>query len=174
MEAECEFDLRYSRPILPIMRRVNNKTDESFQRLQQHRREQNEANSRLNNKSKEVGEEIHKGLWASMYQQYLITRINDTREAKIAFSVVFAEDMPDITHLSVNDNEDASSSTNGDLSSTSMHAFVTPFDPLSTDLQLDILEQRKRDARISTKATLDNVNSLIDVLTLGKTTLFPL
>ena len=170
MEAKCEFDLRYSRPILPIMRRVSNKADESFERRQQHRREENKANSRLNNKSKEVGDEIYKRLWASRYQQYLTKRISDTREAGIAF----VGDMPEIAHLSVNDNEDASSLTKVNPFITSADASFTPFDHLPIDLQIDILEQRQRDVCIGTNLIWENVSSLIDVLTLGMTILFPL
>jgi hypothetical protein len=82
-----------------------------------------------------------------------MTRINDESEVAIAFSVVFATDppdTPDITRLSIKDN-----------------ASTIPFDHLAADIQLNILEQRSRDVRISTDIIRDSVKKLVDVLASG-------
>jgi hypothetical protein len=165
------FDLRYSRPTPPlgvVTKAVrfsgSNETDEMLlQREQRYpeedrqRDEQSKINEILNKKSRQVGEEIHKRLWPLIYLQYLINRISDTRQVKIDF-----DNLPDIESLSVSGSQDPSSASTKAVDNT-------PFDKLSINIQMDILEQRQKDARIGMQAAWASLSRLIDLLTSGIT-----
>lgn len=157
MALNGEFDLWYSRPTRDEAVRLDgsDETDESFNDRRQCIQERNKVNSLLNIKSKQVGEGIHNRLWPSMYLQYLVKQVNNKSEVKIVFS-----DLPDIGHLSTNDREV--------YSSASAEVFDAHLSELSLELQINLLEQRQRDACIGTEVAWATLNYLTRALTTGK------
>jgi hypothetical protein len=152
-----KYGLRYNRPTRrqPFPFEDSSETIEIFTQRKNENREEMAANRRLNDISKQVREEIDTRLWATMYFQYLIERIHTTALVHIDFS-----DLPNLENLSLSD-ENPSPSPRGEL-------IQQPFEDLSLDLQIQILNRRLLDACIGAEAIWATLNELVGKLTSGK------
>jgi hypothetical protein len=131
MPAQMRYGLWCNRP---TSRQVisfddSSETIECFNQRKNETREEMAANRRLNDRSKEVREEIDTRLWATTYLQYLMERIHTTAPVHIDFS-----DLPNLQNLSLSD-EIPSLSPRGE-------PIQQPFGDLSLDLQIQILDRR--------------------------------
>lgn len=155
MPPNAKFGLCRNRPEGVIAFRFTDKgeTDAGFIQRKQETREKNNANRLLNAKSKEVDEEIHDCLWATMYLHYLVERVHRSDRVLIEFS-----DLPDLQSLSIIDNEPRTASP------------APVFDRQPYELQIQVLDLRLKDVRISTEPIRATLKTLIYQLTFGKRT----
>ncbi|KAF7551837.1 hypothetical protein G7046_g7602 [Stylonectria norvegica] len=171
MPSKGKFGLwtdRWPFAIMPIHIGVKNDGGSAQQREDAEKRKT--IRRELNAKSEEVREEIETRLWASMYLQYLVKRINATERVRIDLSDrdriessdrvrIESSDLPDIQSLRVSDEGH----------SPSVDDARGRFQELPLEIQRYVLEQRRKDARIGTEATWVTLDMLIHQLTSGIT-----
>ncbi len=133
----------------------SSETEEDILLRDQRLQEKNKTNRRLNNLSKGVRRELNEREWASVYLEHLAGRVNEDAEVRIEF-----HNMPDTGSLSVDDNRDLYAS--GDAEE--LHEQKSR---ATTDLQLSILQQRRRDAKIGQERAWRTLECLAHKLALG-------
>lgn len=155
MPSQGRFGLWYNRRPnwRPVRLAGSSESDESFSQRKHKAEVENTANRRLEKLSKEVREEIDTRLWATMYLQYLVKRIHITALARIEFT-----DLPNVGDLSLTEKMPTPSPE---------EHLEPPFQDLSVEIQLQILERRLEDARIGAKAIWATLDELTVALISG-------
>lgn len=156
MPSHGKFGLWHNRPTNRELVRFDDdsESDESFCQRRNKANAEKTANHRLNELNRKVREEIDTRLWATMYLQYVVKRVHNTAPVHIEFT-----NLPNIANLSLSDKAPAPSIK---------EPLDPPFQDLSLEFQLQILERRLKDARLGVEAIWTTLNELTFMLTSGK------